>query len=51
MTDHRPEVRVVSALGLAGVVPLVDRHRGLMWNCVVAGMAQTKQVARVGRRA
>jgi DNA-binding transcriptional ArsR family regulator len=25
--------------------------RGLMWNCVPVGMAQTKQVVRVGRRA
>ena len=25
--------------------------RGLMWNCVPLGMAQTKQVALVGRRA
>jgi hypothetical protein len=25
--------------------------QGLMWNCVVAGMAQTEQVIRVGRRA
>jgi hypothetical protein len=25
--------------------------RGLMWDCVSVGMAQTKQVVRVGRRA
>ena len=27
-----------------------NKPRGLIWNCVVAGMAQTKQVVRVGRR-
>jgi hypothetical protein len=31
--------------------PNLRSTRGLMWNCVLVGMAQTKQVVRVGRRA
>jgi histidinol dehydrogenase len=39
--------------GLSHYAPGAVRPKpsGLMWNCVLAGMAQTKQVARVGRRA
>jgi len=35
---------------LHAVVSLRVALRGLMWNCVHMGMAQTKQVVRGGRR-
>jgi hypothetical protein len=34
-----------------GVLDAQEEPRGLMWNCVPLGMAQTKQVVLVGRRA
>jgi hypothetical protein len=50
---HGRSTSELLAVGLLGLVATVGNLvcRGLMWNCVPVGMAQTKQVVRVGRRA
>ena len=50
-----PRPRCLCRVAVNGyrTIPILHKvkYGGLMWNCVLVGMAQTKQVVRVGRRA